>query len=135
VDRPQWFRGFRAGSGCYKASGTYSVTVSDGNTLEPCDTTAIVEVNISPVPEPVIEPITDGCDGTRQVSVGDLSGDNFSYSWIDNQSGQSIGVAPSITLTRTTDLLLNVRDQQTGCLGEDALIVDVYQPFDVTVTC
>jgi gliding motility-associated-like protein len=114
--------------------GTYSVTVSDGNTLEPCDTTAIVEVNISPVPEPVIEPITDGCDGTRQVSVGDLLGDNFSYSWIDNQTGQSIGVAPSITLTRTTDLLLNVRDQQTGCLGEDALIVDVYQPFDVTVS-
>lgn len=115
-------------------SGQYSVTVSDGNDISPCDTTAFVQVNVEPSPEPIIQPLTDGCDGTRQVGVGNLTGTNYSYSWVNNSSGQVVSTAPSLTVVSSTEFLLTVRDQLTGCQGDDLQLVDVYQPLDVAVT-
>jgi len=114
-------------------SGQYTVTVSVPGGI-PCDTTAITEVSVEQSPEPLIEPLTDGCDGSRQVGVTNLTGTNYSYSWENNSTGQVVSTAPSLTITRSTEFLLTVRDQLTGCQGEDLQQVDVYEPISVAVT-
>jgi gliding motility-associated-like protein len=114
--------------------GPYSVTVSDGDFVSPCDTTAFTQVNINQNPEPIIESLTDGCDGTRQVGVSNLAGTNYGYSWTNNGSGQVVSTAPELTIVSTTELLLTVRDNLTDCQGEDLQLVDVYEPLDVAVT-
>jgi gliding motility-associated-like protein len=114
-------------------SGQYFVTVSTAGGI-PCDTTAATQVNLEPSPEPIIQPLTDGCDGTRQVGVTNLSGTNYAYSWVNNGTGQVVSTAPSLTIISSTEFLLTVRDQLTGCQGDDLQLVDVYQPLDVAVT-
>ncbi len=109
-------------------SGQYFVTATDGNVLVPCDTTASTQVTLSPSPDPVIEPMTAGCDGTRQIGVTNLSGNNYSYLWSTNST------APSITATVSGEYNVVVRDQATGCQGDDIQQVDVYQPLTVALT-
>ena len=109
-------------------SGQYFVTATDGDNVSPCDTTAVTQVNLETSPDPVIEPLTDGCDGTRQVGVTNLIGTNYSYLWSTSST------APSITITASAEYNLVVRDQNTGCQGQDTLIVDVYEPLSVTVS-
>jgi gliding motility-associated-like protein len=115
-------------------SGQYFVTVSDGDDVSPCDTTAAVQVNIFTSPDPLINPLTPGCDGTRQVGVSGLTGTNYSYSWTNNSTGQVVSSAPSITITTSAEYLVTVRDQLTGCQGDDLQQVDVYQLLSVAVT-
>ncbi|MCG8308033.1 MAG: PKD domain-containing protein [Cytophagales bacterium] len=107
-------------------SGQYSVTATVGGI--PCDTTAVTQVSLETSPDPLILPSTDGCDGTRQVGVANLSGSNYSYLWTTGET------APSITITTSQLLDIVVRDQSTGCQGLDTLQVDVYQPLNVAVT-
>jgi hypothetical protein len=114
-------------------SGSYSVTVRD-TTGVLCDTTAFVQVNLEPSPEPLIEPLTAGCDGTRQVGITNLTGTNYSYAWVNNANGQLVSNAPSVSIANSIEFQLTVRDQLTGCQGEDIQQVDVYQPLDVAVT-
>ena len=109
-------------------SGQYFVTATDGNTTSPCDTTAVTQVSLETSPDPLIEPLTDGCDGTRQIGVGNLTGTSYSYLWSTSST------APSITITASAEYNVTVRDQSTGCQGQDTLLVDVYQPLTVTVT-
>lgn len=114
-------------------SGQYQVTVSHPSGI-PCDTTAIVQVNLATSPDPVIQPVTAGCDGTRQVGIANLPGGNYSYTWVNNTTSQQISNAPQITIVSSTELSLTVRDQLSGCQGEDLQQVDVYQPLTVNVT-
>lgn len=109
-------------------SGQYFVTATDGNSSAPCDTTAVTQVNLESSPDPLIDPISDGCDGTRQVGVTNLTGTNYSYLWSTNST------APSITITTSAEYNVVVRDQSTGCQGLDTAIVDVYEPLSVAVT-
>lgn len=109
-------------------SGQYFVTALDGDSVTPCDTTAVVQVNLETSPDPIITPITDGCDGTRQVGVTNLTGTNYSYLWSTSST------APSITVSTSNQYDVIVRDQSTGCQGDDTLQVDVYQPLTVAVT-
>ncbi|MCK5371040.1 MAG: gliding motility-associated C-terminal domain-containing protein, partial [Cyclobacteriaceae bacterium] len=108
-------------------SGQYFVTASVAGGI-PCDTTASTQVNLEISPDPIIEPLSDGCDGTRQVGVTNLTGTNYSYLWSTGSS------APSITITTSALYDITVRDQNTGCQGDDALQVDVYEPLNVAVT-
>ena len=94
----------------------------------PCDTTAVTQVSLETSPDPLILPVSDGCDGTRQVGVTNLSGSNYSYLWTTGET------APLITITTSLQLDIVVRDQSTGCQGLDTMLVDVYQPLSVAVT-
>ncbi len=114
-------------------SGAYFVTASHPSGI-PCDTTASTQVNLATSPDPLITPLTAGCDGTRQVGVTNLPPGSYSYSWVNNSSSQLISNAPEITIVSSVELFLTVRDQLTGCQGEDIQQVDVYQPLSVNVT-
>lgn len=114
-------------------SGQYTINVSVPSGF-PCDTSAVVQVNLAPSPEPLIQPLTDGCNGTRQVGVDNLTGTNYSYTWTNNSTGQVISNAPAISISTSSELALTVRDQITGCQGDDLEQVDVYQPLSVAVT-
>jgi gliding motility-associated-like protein len=59
---------------------------------------------------------------------------NYSYIWRNNSTGQVISNAPAISITTSAEYLVTVRDQSTGCQGEDQQQVDVYQPLSVAVT-
>ncbi len=109
-------------------SGQYFVTATDGDNVSPCDSIASTQVNLETSPDPIITPLTSGCDGTRQVGVSNLTGVNYSYLWSTNSS------APSITITSSEVLDIVVRDQNTGCQGLDTLLVDVYEQLNVAVT-
>lgn len=108
-------------------SGQYSVRATDNINNLLCDTSAYTQVNLEISPDPIIEPLTDGCDGTRQVGVTNLTGTNYSYLWSTNST------APSITITTSAEYNIVVRDQNTGCQGLDTLLVDVYEPLRVDV--
>jgi hypothetical protein len=109
-------------------SGQYFVTALDGDNLPPCDTTAVTQVNLETSPDPIIAPLSDGCDGTRQLGVTNLSGANYSYLWSTSST------SPSITINTSSLYDVSVRDQNTGCSGVNALQVDVYEPLNVAVT-
>ncbi len=109
-------------------SGQYFVTAIDRDNVPPCDTTAVVQVNLETSPDPTIVPLTDGCDGTRQVGVTFPTSANYSYLWSTSST------SPSITITTSAEYNITVRDQNTGCQGADTLQVDVYEPLSVALT-
>jgi hypothetical protein len=109
-------------------SGQYFVTATDNINNLLCDTTAVTQVNLESSPDPLINPLTSGCDGTRQVGVISLTGTNYSYLWSTGAT------TPSITISNSALYSVTVREQSTGCQGDDTLQVDVYQPITVNVT-
>lgn len=109
-------------------SGQYFVTALDGDNVTPCDTTAVTQVNLETSPDPTITPLTDGCDGTRQIGITGLTGANYSYLW------STASTSPSITVTVSNQYDVIVRDQNTGCQGDDTLQVEVYEPLNVALT-
>ncbi len=108
-------------------SGTYFVRVSVAGGI-PCDTVASTQVILHISPTPLIDPLTDGCDGTRQVGVTNLGTSSYSYLWSTGSA------APSITISNSAVYDVTVRDQITGCQGTDSRQVDVFQPLTVNVT-
>lgn len=108
--------------------GQYTVTATDGINNLVCDTTATTQVNIGITPQPVIDVLTDGCDGTRQLAVSNIPSGNYSYLWSNGST------APSITITATGTYDVTVRDQATSCSGDTLVQTEVYQQINVAVT-
>jgi gliding motility-associated-like protein len=108
-------------------SGLYTVvaSVADPNV---CDTAATTDVTVNPRPEAVIEPLTDGCEGTREVGVDVTGSGNYSYLWSTGDIG------PVIVISATNTYSVTVRDQATGCDTAASAQVEVYEPIDVNVS-
>lgn len=79
-------------------SGTYTVTVSDGNG---CSGTASVTINLPVAPEVIISGISPFCDG--DTTVLNASGGYTDYQWSNGQNGISINtsLAGVYTVTAT----------------------------------
>ena len=106
-------------------SGAYSVTV---NATGYCDTTASAQVTISDSPDATVNPLNNGCDGTRQVGVDVNPAGNYTYLWSTGQTG------PVIQISQSNDYGVIVRSQTTGCQDADTAFVEVFSPFSVNVT-
>jgi gliding motility-associated-like protein len=92
-----------------------------------CDTIVSTNVNLSPNPDAAIVPLTDGCDGTRQISAESGQPGNFSYLWNTGATG------PVIVIQQTDTYSVTVREQATGCQNQASLLVEVFQPFAVDI--
>ncbi len=105
-------------------SGDYTVIATSGGA---CDTSAASNVTLYLIPSAVINPLTDGCDGTRQIGVDVTGSGSYSYLWSTNDVG------PVIVINSSNTYDVRVRDQATGCETTASALVDVYQPITVTV--
>jgi gliding motility-associated-like protein len=103
-------------------SGTYSVTVTDGNN---CSNTASVVVTVNTNPSVNLGPDTTICSGDNLTL--DAGAGFTGYSWLPSGSTQTINVTTGGTYSVT------VTDGNT-CQGSDAINVTVITQADATIT-